>query len=284
MRPPAGWFVVAYSSELHRREVMQVRYFGEPLLLCRAADGVPVVLGARHGFLDGIPRGSTVPQTAVRSWPVSERNGLVLVHFHPGHAAPTWEVPELAEYGSPAWTPYATRRFTLHSDVHEVVEPTFPTAHEWPDVGVAGADFRLRTRTEMDTPFGRVPGMLDIQSYGFGLSLVRFTGEVETLLITTVTPIDEERVDARYSLSVKRLDNEQATRAIEQCFIDELERQVQNDIDPQMAAAATRPMPGVEDGPDRGAARLGPAVTCLKRGRARDANILRSVGTRAQRS
>ena len=253
MRPPAGWFVVAYSGELQPRDVTQVRYFGEPLLLFRAADGQPVVLGAHHWFFDGVPRSSAVPRTAVRSWPVCERNGLVLVHFHPGHRAPTWEVPLLPEYGSPDWTAYTTRRFTLHSDVHEMMESTFSAAQlrhrQQADIEVAGADFRLRTRTEMDTPFGPVPGSLDIQSHGFGFSLVRFTGAVQTLLITTVTPIDEDRVDARYTFSVKRLDDDRKTRLIEQRFVDELERQVEHDVRLDMGAAATRPMPGIEDAP-----------------------------------
>jgi hypothetical protein len=249
MKAPAGWFVVAYSSDLQQRGVTQLRYFGEPLLMFRAADGHAVVLGADHWFFDGIPYHRKVPRAAVRSWPVCERNGLVMVHFHPSRHEPTWEIPSLPEYNSPDWTPYVTRRWTLERDVATMLEETFATQQrrgvpdlprEEPNVTLGGADFRLRTRTEMDTPFGPVPGTLDIQSHGFGFSLVRFTGAVETLLITTVTPVDEEHVDARFTFTVKRLPNPDDTQAIEQRFVDELQRQVQLDLDEPWYATRRR--------------------------------------------
>jgi hypothetical protein len=245
MKVPAGWFVVAYSSELKRRGVTQLRYFGEPLLMFRAGDGHAVVLGADHWFFDGIPYHRKVPRAAVRTWPVCERNGLIMVHFHPSRHEPTWEIPALPEYDSPEWTPYVTRRWTLRRDVSAMMEQTFAQAQqrrgqpgEQPHLKVGGADFRLRTRTEMDTPFGPVPGTLDIQSHGFGFSMVRFTGAVETLLLTTVTPVDDDHVDARFAFSLKRLPNPDDTRAIEERFVDELQRNVQLDI--ALSAPATR--------------------------------------------
>jgi hypothetical protein len=249
MKAPAGWFVVAYSSDVKARGVTQLRYFNEPLLLFRAGDGHAAVLGADHWFFDGIPYHRKVPRAAVRSWPVCERNGLIMVHFHPSRHEPTWEIPSLPEYNSPDWTPYVTRRWTLAREVGGMLEETFAAqqrgdlegmTREDGNRNVGGADFRLRARTEMDTPLGPVPGTLDIQSHGFGFSLVRFTGAVETLLLTTVTPIDEEHVDARFTFTVKRLPNPDDTLAIEQRFVAELERQVQLDLDEPWYAARRR--------------------------------------------
>lgn len=80
----------------------------------------------------------------------------------------------------------------------------------------------------MDTPFGTgIEGMLDIHSYGFGTA--RFTGLIETLLVTTITPIDEY-VDARFSFTVKKLPDESATTLVGKGFVDELCRQVEQDI------------------------------------------------------
>jgi phenylpropionate dioxygenase-like ring-hydroxylating dioxygenase large terminal subunit len=250
MRAPAGWFVVAYSSELPSRGVTQLRYFGEPLLLFRAADGRPGVLGAEHWFFDGIPYHRNTPRARARAWRVCERNGLVMVHFHPERSAPTSEIPLLPEYDSPDWTPYVTRRWTMESDLHALVEQTLAArlvTHEEPNVHASGPDFRLRTRTELDTPIGRVPGVLDIQSHGTGFSLVRFTGAVETLLLTTMTPIDEAHVDARFSFSVKQLPNPEHTRAIEQRFVEELERQVEHDR--RMRAHGGRRWPDASEAP-----------------------------------
>jgi hypothetical protein len=224
MSIPAGWFVVGYSSELPPRGATQLRYFGEPLLMFRGVDGTPSVIGADHRFFDGIPYNRKVPHTAVRNWRACERNGLVLVHFHPTGQAPTWDFPSLSEYNSPDWTPYVTRRWTMESEVRGLAER---------------ADVRVRTRALIDTPFGGVPGTLDIQSLGAGVSLVRFTGAVETLLITTVTPFDDRHVDARFTFTMKRLADAATTRAIEQRFVAALETEVERDRRMHQSVAMT---------------------------------------------
>jgi hypothetical protein len=257
MRTPAGWFAVAYSSELGRRGVTQLSYFGEPLLLFRAADGEPVILGAHHWYFDGIERTSKVRGTAVRAWPVIERNGIVFAHYHPTNESPRFEIPRLPEFGSPDWTPPATRRWTLATDVQQMMESTLVAAQRQHGDGAAfepaykvdGADFRLRLRAEMQTPVGRVPGTLDIRSHGFGYTVVRFSGAVETLLITTATPVDDEHVDARYTFTIRRLADDETTRLIEQRFVEELQRQVHSDA--RGAMAATRPVTDPNAGPTR---------------------------------
>jgi hypothetical protein len=232
MKPPVGWFVVGYSAELSPRAVTQLRYFGEPLLMFRGADGNVVVLGADHWFFDGIPYSRKVPRAAVRTWPVCERNGLILVHFHPSRSAPSWEIPTLPEYNSPAWTPYVTRRWTMENDVQSV----------------AVVQQRLRTRTRLDTPLGTVSGTLDIQSHGGGLSIVRFSGAVETLLLTSVTPIDDELVDARFIFTVKRLPNDDDTRVITERFVEALEHEVELDL--RMHERVAEMPRGANDGPE----------------------------------
>jgi 3-ketosteroid 9alpha-monooxygenase subunit A len=268
---PIGWFVVAHSDELAPGAVLPISYFGSELVLFRAEDGSAHALDAHcphlgahlgHGGVveDGclrcpfhgwrfsgegacasIPEGRKIPPAArTRSWPVCERNGFVLVHYHPSNAAPTSEVPVMPEYGSAEWTPYARRRWKIRTNIHEMVENAFDAMHfrhlhrlrnlPVPEVSFDGASCRMFTETVMDTPRGPVKGALDIRKIGLGFGTARFTGVIETLVFTTLTPIDDDHVDARFSFTVKRLPDAAATELAGAAFIDELSRQVEQDI------------------------------------------------------
>jgi nitrite reductase/ring-hydroxylating ferredoxin subunit len=288
---PVGWFVVAYSDELSRGSVLPMSYFGSELVLFRDEDGAPHVLDAHcphlgahlghggvveggclrcpfhawkfsgEGACTSIPDAQKIPPMArVRSWPVRERNGFVLVHYHPTHDAPTAEVEPMPEYGSPDWTPYARRRWTIATNIREMVENAFDAKHfrhlhglrniPAPEVSFEGASCRMFTETVMDTPRGPVKGTLDIRKLGLGFGTARFTGVIETLVFTTLTPIDDDHVDARFSFTVRKLPDEAATQAAGTGFIDELARQVEQDIRIwEHKAYLERPLLGEGDGP-----------------------------------
>jgi hypothetical protein len=53
---------------------------------------------------------------------------------------------------------------------------------------------------------------------------------VETLLVASVAPIDDEYVDVRFSFAVKKLPSGEATSTVGAAFIREIERQLGQDI------------------------------------------------------
>jgi hypothetical protein len=75
-----------------------------------------------------------------------------------------------------------------------------------------------------------VAGSVESLSYGFGFSTVRFKGLIETLLVSSVTPIDGEHVDVRFSFSLKKLGGADMTRGVGAAFIGEIARQLDQDI------------------------------------------------------
>lgn len=269
---PVGWYVVATSDELAPRAVLPRSYFGTELVLYRGDDGSARVLdafcphlgahlghGGRvegngircpfHGWcFDGsgacndVPYARKVPPLArLDPWPVCERNGFVFVWHHPLGEDPWWDVPTIREIDDPAWTPLDRRRWTIRTNIHEMVENAFDSAHfrylhglhtiPEPLLELSGPLFRMVNETVMDTPFGAaMEGVLDIHSYGFGCGTARFTGLIETLLLTTITPIDDERVDARFSFTVRKLADDDATAVVGKGFVDELSRRVDQDI------------------------------------------------------
>ena len=125
---PDGWFRVAASADLPRGAVRPLRYFGRDLVAFRTVDGVARVLDAHcphlgahlghggcvegdaircpfHGWLiGGDGRCLATPRAAIRSWPVREVNGLVMVYHGALGEMPAWEMPEMPELATGEWT------------------------------------------------------------------------------------------------------------------------------------------------------------------------------------
>jgi len=188
-----------------------------------------------------VPYADKIPPLAkTRAWPVQEVNGLILVHHHMDGAPPAWDVPALAEHGSKDWTDYTRRRWKVRTHNQEMAENSVDSAHfkyvhgtpEQPmtRAEIEGHIFRARSPVQYSTPQGTVEGQIASDSYGFGYSTVRFTGIVDTLIVTSVTPIDGEYVDVRFSFMVKKTANQQLTDNVGKAFIAEIERQLSQDI------------------------------------------------------
>ena len=268
---PTGWFQVAYSDELGPEGVLPLHYFGQHLVLYRDGAGVARVLdafcphlGAHLGYggvvedgcircpfhawkFDGtgrcveVPYAEKIPTLAtLRSWPVSEKNGLIMVFHHIGGGEPLWELPDVAEYTDSAWTDYVRRRWKIRSHNQEMGENAVDSAHfkyvhgtpEQPRsrAEIEGHILHVRSPVQYTTPQGTVEGQIASDNYGFGFGIVRFTGIVETLIVSSVTPIDGEYMDVRFSFKTKKLGNEEATSNVGKAFIKEIERQMGQDI------------------------------------------------------
>jgi phenylpropionate dioxygenase-like ring-hydroxylating dioxygenase large terminal subunit len=266
-----GWFQVAYSDELAPGAVMPLRYFGRDLVLFRTESGAAQILDAYcphmgahlgHGGkvvgdcvecpfhawrFDGagacaaIPYADKIPPRArLKSWPVREVNGLIMVWYHAAGAAPTWEVPVIAEVGSDEWTPYERRRWKVRSHNQEMAENAVDRAHflyvhgmaEMPttQAEVDGHVLRVLSESKYVTKGGKVAGSVESISWGFGFATTRFKGIVETLLVASVTTIDENDVDVRFSFTVRKLPHKDVTKTVGRAFIAEIERQLNQDI------------------------------------------------------
>ncbi|HZS37636.1 MAG TPA: Rieske 2Fe-2S domain-containing protein [Polyangia bacterium] len=180
------------------------------------------------------------PKAKLRAWPVREVNGLILVWHHAEDAPPQWEIPALAEVGSDEWTPYERRRWKVKTRNQEMAENAVDSAHfhflhgtmNQPEsrAEAKGPVLHVYSTTGMSTPRGGVDGSVESQSYGFGYSTVRFKGIVETLLVSSMAPIDDETIDARFSFSIKKLADKDVTQGVGKAFIKEVSRQFEQDI------------------------------------------------------
>jgi phenylpropionate dioxygenase-like ring-hydroxylating dioxygenase large terminal subunit len=266
---PNGWFRVAYADELAPGEVRPLEYFGTDLVLFRAAGGEAHVLDAfcahlgahlgHGGAVDGdgircpfhawkwggdgrcldIPYAKKVPARAtLRSWPVREKNGLILVWHHDRGEPPTWEVPDLPEVGSDDWTPLDVRRWTVKSrwlDMNEnaVDKVHFRYVHGTPvipeaRITVEGHVFEVENRMKMTTPRGEIEATLTTTDYGPAFQTVHIAGAVDTLMVNTSTPIDEGTTDVSFAYTVRK-SPDGAHERVGRARIKDLEHQFEQD-------------------------------------------------------
>jgi nitrite reductase/ring-hydroxylating ferredoxin subunit len=201
-----------------------------------------------HGWLwagDGrcleVPYARRVPPAArLRSWPVVERNGIVWLWHDAQGRPPRFEVPELPEVGSPDWTPLEVRRWTVRSrwlDMNEnaVDQAHFRFVHGTHSIPATRAEIdghvlRCRSRMKQGTPRGEVDGSLDTDDYGPGLQTVRLSGIVDTLMVNTAVPIDEDTTDVSFAYTVCTRGGAEAARGVGAAIIRDLERQMAQDI------------------------------------------------------
>jgi phenylpropionate dioxygenase-like ring-hydroxylating dioxygenase large terminal subunit len=210
-------------------------------------DGESIVCPFHAWRFDGcggcveVPYAKKIPPKAkMQAWPVREVNGVILVWHHAEGAPPAWEVPSLPEVGSEEWTPYQRRRWKVRTRNQEMAENAVDSAHfhflhgtsNMPEsrAEAEGPILKVFSTTGMSTPRGGVDGSVESTSYGFGYSTVRFKGIVETLLVSSTVPIDEEHVDVRFSFTLKKLPDKDVTKSVGKAFIGEVSRQLEQDI------------------------------------------------------
>jgi phenylpropionate dioxygenase-like ring-hydroxylating dioxygenase large terminal subunit len=180
------------------------------------------------------------PKAKIGRWHLREVNGLIMAWYHDKGEAPSWDIEAIPEYDSPSWTPYERRRWKIKTHNQEMAENAVDSAHfhyvhgtlEKPSSAaqVDGHILRVISETKMKTPMGPTTGSVESISMGFGYALTRFKGIVETLLVASVTTIDEDYVDVRFSFTVKKHEHESVTSTVGAAFIREIERQLGQDI------------------------------------------------------
>jgi len=269
---PFGWFCVGYPEDFPVGEPKPLYYFGRHLVGWRDHEGVAHVhdafcahLGAHlghggsvdgcelvcpfHGWrydADGantaIPYSDRLNRKArLRSYPVVERNGVVLAWYHPGEAAPQWDIPEVPELsGHPDWSTVSRTEYVIDACAQEMAENTVDAAHfrfvhntatvpEIEEYATGFPEAVMRSSQKFPTPRGIMEGRIDTHAWGPGVSLVGFSGIVDTLNYACTTPIEADRCVVRFNFVFKTMGDEETTRNVGRAFVAEVDKQVRED-------------------------------------------------------
>lgn len=192
------------------------------------------------GSIGEIPYAKKIPKkTAVACWPLVEVNGCIFVWHDLAGREPQWEVPVISEVGDDAWTQPRTKEWTVGTCNQEMAENQVDAAHFLYLHGTAampktitkrnGHHLHTTSTTAMTTPAGVVEGAIEVNAWGFGFTTTRFTGLVETLLLSASTPIEEEVCELRFLFTVRDI-GKGITGGVGKAFMAEIARQLEQDV------------------------------------------------------
>lgn len=268
---PKGWFVVCFSDELPAQGVKPLHYFGQHMVAFRGEDGAVRVLDAfcphlgahlGHGGkvegncvrcpfhawqFDGagqctnIPYAKKIPPGAkVRSWPVHEVNGLVLVYHDRTGEGPMFEIPVIPEYGSDEWLPWNTFLYHVKTHPREIVDNLadrahFPSVHQTEidefDFGVEGHRAWQKVKGRSFLASGGVDRFSSLTTYhGPGYLLMRMNGAMQNYMLVAHTPIDEKHLDLRLAVTLKIVGDRAKTEGIVGLYMSNLKSGFEDDL------------------------------------------------------
>jgi phenylpropionate dioxygenase-like ring-hydroxylating dioxygenase large terminal subunit len=259
-RYPTGWFMVAWSDEIGPGEVKLVEYFGEEIVLWRgesqrlyATDAYCLHLGANLGVRGtvegeeivcpwhswhwaGDGSNTLIPYSEqrckknlkLRTWPVHEASGWVLVWHDLAGGPPTWDPPEFAEFDDDRYYPITddTRhRWRIKAHPQMVMENGVDAAHipnihgagvvpTIEDVDYEGHRWCTRVRASYGagkdstwlTPEGEIQVQMEFRLWGVGLGAAYWPPELTGAVMPTfVTPIDDTHSDLWWHMTALRV-------------------------------------------------------------------------------
>ena len=195
---------------------------------------------ASDGSIADIPYAKKIPKkTGLRAWSVQECNGMIMVWHDAAGRDPLWEQPVVSEIGDEGWTPIRTREWSVNTCNQEMAENQVDAAHFLYLHGTAampvteskrnGHHLLTTSTTAMTTPMGPVDGQIEVNAWGFGFTTTRFTGLVETLLLSSATPVEEESCELFFAFTVRDV-GKGITGGVGKAFMAEISRQLEQDI------------------------------------------------------
>lgn len=249
---PSGWYCLGLAADIRPGEILSRRFMGHDVVVFRTKSGAPAVmeaycphLGAHLGE-GGVVCGESIrcpfhhfkfdvgghcvetgygtqpPSKAVaKTWPVRDRNGLILAYHSQKGEAPAWEIPALDWTN---WSPLITKVWSMRGHPQETSENSvdvghFTCIHGYDDVRTVQEAKPegpcLTARYGMSRPMihmgktriGRIDTEFAVHVHGFGYSLVdvrvRSLG-IRTRQYVLACPTEEDRIDFRIGLRALR--------------------------------------------------------------------------------
>jgi hypothetical protein len=283
--PNRSWFKVAFSDEVRQGQCRAVDYFGRALVILRDVSGTARVLDGicpEHGLTfsrlddgtiqcveDGAISGidvnegvSSCKQHAIKTWPTSERNGLIYCWYDRDHGEPTFEIPLIPEYGQPGWTGYNKLHWVVRTHIQEVAENAvdlahFAALHEYHHIPIPNIVETTERQLIVDVTSKRKILWLNRQTdlhleyTGMGCVIARVASpDVDLVAHLTPTPVDDEHINVNLSILFKKTANPLKNWAIRNFVFREIKREFERDIMVwERKVFHSRPVLCVDDGP-----------------------------------
>lgn len=243
LRYPRGWFIIGTADDFSGSEPTPMTYFGKKLVGFRGQqDGRVHVLdaycphlGANLGYgglIEGdtircpfhawrfdasgqcveIPYANRIPARAcLRHWSTHESHGWVFLWHDPQGGPPAYDIPALAEYGDPEWTPWISRRLELKTHPREIIENVadkahFVYVHGFKEILEFSNHYEGHLATQVMKGLSEFGSTSETTAtyYGPAYQITWMDSIFESRLLNANTPIDGEHVHLWFGVMLKR--------------------------------------------------------------------------------
>lgn len=205
------------------------------------------------GICTDVPYANKMPPKVVddkciKHYPCKEDNGAIWVWYHPNNEAPHWELEHIPEMNDPEfWVNSHYEDWTVNCHIQDTNENAVDKAHfayvhsseNVPEGEVLTDGHRRVTELHSRTPAYTDDGHpiegeftdtdFTTKSFGPGFTFQHFRGITNSIMMGTVTPIDDQSVHLRFCFRYPELKTEMA-KLFNQGYLDEVCRQVNQDI------------------------------------------------------
>ena len=193
-----------------------------------------------EGKCSEIPYAKRIPARAkIGTYPLVEKNGVILMWHDRDAGTPFFEIPDIPEIGDSAWSRPDVAHWEIRANWLDMNENCVDQAHfkyvhgtlsiPPTEATTEGYIHRAESCFKMRVPGGEGDATLLTMDYGPGFQIVRISGLIDTILMNTATPIDEEMTDVRFSYTV-RVDGDTRKTHLAEAVIMDLKQQFENDI------------------------------------------------------
>jgi 3-ketosteroid 9alpha-monooxygenase subunit A len=261
-----GWFVIGAADDFPRGAVKSLRYFSRALVAFRGESGAVSVLDAHCPHLgadlgiggtvvgdsvrcpfhawrfDGagacveIPycaSGKIPPRAKINPWHVRERNGLVFLWHDRAGRAPSYEIPVIAEHGTPEWTSWSLNLMTIRTAPCEIIENVADRGH-FPRVhGTEIESFEnefvdhMAIQRSQGVAYPRGGGSdkfkLTATYYGPAYQVTEMESFLPNRLVNAHTPIDAHSLHLRFGVMLKKVGSDEKMARYAQGYVHNLQ-------------------------------------------------------------
>jgi nitrite reductase/ring-hydroxylating ferredoxin subunit len=203
----------------------------------------------------------TNKKAKLKTYPVTEVNGFVFAWYHPQDEPPKWEMEAVAEIATDDFAGPKKSKHVVLAGIQEMAENAVDSAHfryvhnvaEVPEIvryDMVDHQTFMESLQRFPTPRGVVDGQINAQQMGPGSSIVRFSGIIDTILVSASTPIEAGQTETRFHFYVKNLGDAATNSSVGDAFATEVDRQFVEDIPVwEHKAHLVRPALADNDGP-----------------------------------
>ena len=196
-----------------------------------------------EGVVEEIPYSKSIPPQVKRpceiQWQVTEQNRWIWFWYHPEGNAPMWQIEVVPETTDPDWSDYDIYEWNVYGSIQNMAENGVDAAHfkyihgaaSMPDYDYKWGDYWRSASLEMKmgTPRGEVDGGIAFKNIGPGQSWTRFTGISETLLISCITPVEQDHVRVRFCFTQPKAQAEGPAAGVSRAIIRDICKQFDQD-------------------------------------------------------